>query len=478
MDTHVLYLLGLLSTVMHVLGLLHALHALGHTRTAQGTIAWIISLVAFPYVAVPLYWFLGRSHFTGYVEARRAGRQRIHRVARDVLEALRPYATAFAPPHGDIARVAAPLGGLPATRGNALELLVDGEATFGALLSAIAEAREYVAMEFFIVHGDAIGEEVKTALAAAARRGVRVFFLYDALGSIGLPSRYAADLERAGVEVAAFRSAKGWRQRFQINFRNHRKITVVDGRVAFIGGINVGDEYLGRSRRFGHWRDTHLRMRGPSVSCAQLAFLEDWHWATDRVPDLAWNPEPPGPGGQAVFVLPTGPADDLEACRLSLVNTINGATERLWITSPYFVPDPAVALALQLAALRGVDVRVMLPDRPDHLLVYLSSFSYCAEMPRYGVRIFRYTGGFLHQKVMLVDRDLAGVGSANLDNRSVFLNFEITVLCQDPGFAAAVEAMLEKDFAACREVAPGEFGKRPAGFRLAVRMARLLAPVQ
>lgn len=276
-----------------------------------------------------------------------------------------------------------------------------------------------------------------------------------------------------------FNTRRGWWNRFQINFRNHRKIVISDGRVAYVGGLNVGDEYMGQSKRFGHWRDTHVELRGPAVAAVEFSFLQDWHWATGALLSLPDVPITPDPAASIpAIVIPSGPADALETATLTLLTLINAAKSRLWISSPYFVPDETLYDALQLAALRGVDVRIMLPAVPDHLLVYLSAFSYLDSGERVGVKFFRYTSGFLHQKVWLVDDDLAAVGTANLDNRSMKLNFEITLLFADKAFVAAIAQMLEKDFAASRPAPADELKKRSLLFRFGVRLARLTSPVQ
>jgi len=210
---------------------------------------------------------------------------------------------------------------------------------------------------------------------------------------------------------------------------------------------------------------------------AQLSFFEDWHWATDSIPELDWTPKHIDENGVDVLIIPSGPADELETAGLMFVHAINSAQERIWIASPYFVPDEAVMAALQLAGLRGVDVRILIPDEPDHLLVYLAAFSYFDEAGSTGVKIFRYTDGFLHQKAMLVDNNVAAVGTANFDNRSFRLNFEITVFVADQDFAAEVEQMFLDDFTASREMQPSDYAGRSFWFKLAVSLARLTSPV-
>jgi len=269
------------------------------------------------------------------------------------------------------------------------------------------------------------------------------------------------------------------RNRFQLNFRNHRKIVVTDGRVAWVGGHNVGDEYLGKDPKFGHWRDTHVRIEGPAVLKAQISFMEDWYWATDTFPEVSWDVRPAPDGSDArVLIIPTGPADQLETCNLMFVHAINSATERIWIASPYFVPEHSVIVALQLAGLRGVDVRILIPDNPDHLSVYLAAYSYFDEAGQTGAKFYRYQDGFLHEKAMLVDDQVATIGTANFDNRSFRLNFEITAAIADPTFVGEVERMFEADFARSRLMQPGEYDRKPWYFRLGVRLARLTSPIQ
>jgi cardiolipin synthase len=315
-------------------------------------------------------------------------------------------------------------------------------------------------------------------MAAKALSGVRVLFLYDEIGSLALPKSYTEELRAAGVEVRPFHSRKGSGNRFQLNFRNHRKTVVVDGQVAWIGGHNVGDEYLGKDPKFGRWRDTHVRFEGPAVIGAQLAFVEDWRWAADEPPgNLNWTPHIAKDGEAQVLVIASGPADVMETTSLMFMQAINAASTRIWITSPYFVPDDAIVHALQLAGLRGVDVRILIPEKADSMLVTLAAYSYFTDVKKSGVKIYRYQDGFLHGKTMLIDDSASTIGTANFDNRSFRLNFEITTLVFDPTFTNEVEKMFEQDFAAARLMQPDEYDNKPFWFRLAVRTARLTAPV-
>jgi cardiolipin synthase len=354
---------------------------------------------------------------------------------------------------------------------------VDGDATFASILSGIDAATDYILFQFYIVHDDEIGREVKTHLMDKAREGVRVYFLYDEVGSHDLPRSYLDDLRTAGVEVSAFNTRQGRRNRFQINFRNHRKVVVVDGRVSWVGGHNVGDEYLGRDPEFGHWRDTHVRIEGPAALEVQFSFVEDWYWATGTIPELDWVPTA-SEDNTTVLILPSGPADDLETAGLMYTHAINTAQERVWIASPYFIPDESVMAALHLAGLRGVDVRILIPDKADHLGVYLGAFTFVGPAAKTGARFYRYTEGFLHQKVMVVDDVAATIGTANFDNRSFRLNFEITAVIADSAFVEEVAAMLEADMENATPMPADALEQKPFWFRLAAKTAALTAPVQ
>jgi cardiolipin synthase len=371
----------------------------------------------------------------------------------------------------------AELAQMPFSNGNAVKLLVDGEATFNSIFDEIESAREYILIQFYIVKADGLGNALKSRLVKKAAEGIRVYFLYDEIGCHKLPGSYIDEMRRAGIETSAFKTTQGKANRFQLNFRNHRKIVVIDGRTAFVGGHNVGDEYMGRGRRFGAWRDTHLMVKGPSALAAQFSFLEDWFWAAGTVPEFNWAIESAPEGDKKVLVISSGPADKLDTCGLMFVHAIHAARHRIWIASPYFVPDLQVIGALQLAALRGVDVRILLPEKADHRLVYLASFSFYQKTLPVGIRIYRYQKGFMHQKAFLVDESVSAVGTANLDNRSFRLNFEITMLVDDRDFAAEVRGMLAADFERSRLVTLDDFEKHSIFFKFASRFSRLFAPI-
>ncbi|HEV3425228.1 MAG TPA: cardiolipin synthase [Paraburkholderia sp.] len=471
-----------LVALAHLLGVIAACHAILNTRTSQGAVAWAVSLVAMPYLTLVPYLFLGRSTFEGYADARRIKNESLRSLAYP--RAWDTHASSGGQPTDELGqrlvRSLTHLGGMPFLPGNSVRTLVNGEATFAAILEAIDLARSYIIVQFFIVRDDALGEMLQDALLAKAAQGVRIYFLYDSIGSFDLPHSYVAKLRAGGVEVHPFATNRRFVNRFQLNFRNHRKIVSVDGERAFVGGHNVGVEYLGAKPPLSPWRDTHIEVRGPVVASIQFVFTEDWYWATQQLPPLDTPPfKTPDASGEGMhcLVMPTGPADKQETCSLFFVEAISAARERIWITTPYLVPDEAVFSALRLAVLRGVDVRILIPSRRDHYVVFEASKLYAYDSVRADIRIFRYRPGFLHQKVVLIDNVAAAVGSANLDNRSFRLNFEIMVLTVDRGFAAEVEAMLLRDFAESYEIDRSEYRQASAFRRVTMHVARLFAPI-
>jgi cardiolipin synthase len=471
-------LIAAVITLLYLCGILAAIDALLTARTPQGAIAWSLFLIMFPVLGLPLYLIFGGRKFSGYINARRDDNLPLQRSVQEVVAKLPTTIRAEFSSEESSLEVFEKLAHMPFLAHNHSRLLINGEQTFGAIFDGIKKAKEYLLVQFFIVKNDVLGRQLQQELISKAKEGVQVYFLYDAVGSHALPSSYIRTMKSAGIKISSFSgSSHGGGHVFRLNFRNHRKIVVVDGHTAYVGGLNVGDEYMGKHHRLTPWRDTHMEISGPAVLALQLAFQEDWYWMTYEMLPVSATPACNETDSERVLVLPTGPADELETCSLLFSELIHRAKQRAWIVSPYFVPDDVVISALQLAALRGVDVRIMLPDNPDHKLVYLASYAFLEETVPVGIKVYRYMEGFLHQKVFLVDDNLAGVGTANLDNRSFRLNFEITMLVYDINFAADVETMLRKDFECCRELSMDEINQRPWWFKLATRISRLFSPI-
>ncbi|WEJ57196.1 cardiolipin synthase [Devosia sp. FJ2-5-3] len=468
-----LHLLAALMAAIYLLAFICAVREILNSRTSQGSIAWLLSLALLPFPTVFLYMIFGWKFFDDYATDRiKNGRADRPLRAKDL--ALIDRETTDKWP------VQAQVSELPFLHGNDVELLIDGKATFDSIFEGIEAAQEYLLVQFYIVRDDELGQQLAERLIAKARQGVQVRLLYDDIGSTGMPKRFRTQLRDAGIKVAGFNQRHKFLRVYgptRMNYRNHRKIVVADGKHAWVGGHNVGIEYLGKDPRYGHWRDTHVRVSGPAALGCALLFREDWEWATgERLPA---NPpkELETPGDQSVLVMGSGPADKLEECAIAYVDLIGRARERLWIVSPYFVPDTDIRTALFAARLRGVDVRIMLPDNPDHALVWLASMAHADGMVEHGISVYRYTDGFLHQKVVLMDDEIATVGSVNFDNRSFAINFEITLWFADRKTVDAVEAMLLEDFKSCREVSSSELETRPMTLYFLTQAARLLSPL-
>ncbi|WP_299821069.1 cardiolipin synthase [uncultured Jannaschia sp.] len=437
-------------------GLFVARAALTTARTPQGAAAWVVFLIAFPLLAIPAFALFSS-------------------VARSTSPKGAQEAEATSAPAG--ARLDALTGivGARVTEGNAATLLIDGRETFDAIFAAIDGAEREVLVQFYIIRADGTGEALRARLTAAARRGVDVRVLCDVVGSIFLGFRYVRALKAEGVRFQGIVAPHRALGRIGVNFRNHRKAVVVDGQIGFTGGINVGDEYIDGGARFDAWRDTHIRLEGPMVDQLRAIFAADWAGLTGETlrpaAELPSKPEAPGPcqGLVAGF----GATDALERGSLLLCGLVGLATRRLWIATPYLVPHADLATALKLVALRGADVRILIPAPSDNVLAWYASRAAARDLVAAGIAVHAYRPGFMHSKVMLIDDDVASIGTVNLDIRSALLNFEETALIENRNFAARVEAMLAEDFARATPVEiPG-----PWHVRALAPVARLFGPL-
>jgi cardiolipin synthase len=448
-------------------------------RSPAATLAWILALAAIPLLGVPVYLLLG---------PRRLRRKKLRmalarRAIGPALEAWDRAAAVDLDRSGQLMRLATRLDAGPPERARALTLYAEGDAFYRAVLEDVAAARDHVHAEYYIVEPDRTGAMLRDALAAAARRGVSVRLLADAAGSARLSRRFLAPLLAAGGHFARFNPVLHQRLGQRIaNFRTHRKILVVDGRVGFTGGINVADCHSRAASGDGAWRDTALRIEGAAVHGLQATFLENWAFATRRagwsgtLGDLRRRFFPPDEGGDRVVqIVSSGPDQEVPAVESLYFAALAGARERAWITTPYLVPSEPLLGALASAALRGVDVQLLLPRRTDSRLVDAAGRTFHDELVAAGARIHLYGPPMLHAKTCVIDRDLAIVGSANLDNRSMRLNFEVVAAIYGGPTAGELAALFEEDRARARPKSWLE-AKAPWGRRLAASAARLLAP--
>jgi len=470
------FAIGFLLLAAQLSGLVLAGRVIMSDRSTQGIIAWVLSLVLLPLMAVPIYLIFGRNRLGSYIRARRLVIEEFERMHPDDPE--HPHRSLDeADKPTPLMKILEDLAKLPLSTGNSSRFMFSGRETFDSIQEGIRDAKEYILFQFFIFRNDTEGKKFIKLLKAKALSGVRVYFLVDAIGSQNLDRAFFKDLRKAGIFTGIFSPGRSLKGRLRLNFRNHRKVVIVDGRDGWIGGHNVGIEYVGADKKFGAWRDTHVHVAGPIVNAMQLAFLEDWYWVNRCMLDLHWDVATPQKDNVHALCLATGPTDPDDPCTLAYVHMINQATHRLWIQSPYFVPSSEVIVALQLATLRGVDVRVLIPAAIDHRLVWLSSY-YFSSLPQLKkVRFFRYNIGFFHSKMLLVDNDLVSVGTVNFDNRSFRINFEITLIIQEADAISTCRNQMEEDFSNSTEDPADPLALRNPVFRLAARSARLLSPI-
>jgi len=362
------------------------------------------------------------------------------------------------------------------TANNAVTQFHEGNGKFARLLEDIRAAKSFIHMQYYIVRSDGIGREVMRALVEKAEQGVEVRFFMDGMGCFGVGKGFYGGLLEAGGKVAVF-----YPPRFiRINYRNHRKIAVIDGAVGYIGGLNIGDEYLGRSKRFGHWVDEHLRIEGAAVRELELRFIMDWnHSHSDKMHPNAryFPPIRRGYGDTAIQIVSSGPDTKWPAIQHSYLKMIARAKKSIFIQSPYFIPDDSLHQALKIAALSGIDVRIMIPAHPDHLFVYSVAVSYLHGLMEAGAKCYKYESGFVHSKLVIIDGIAASVGTANMDIRSFRLNFETNAFVYDEAAARQLEANFFNDILDCTPMTQTWFDGRTRRAKIMESVSRLLAPI-
>lgn len=458
-------------------------------RHPSATLAWLLVLAFLPVVGLVSWLVIGRTRATRLAQEDRKIAARIEEVWKtcDVRSKLDDAAGGDLEPRThSLLRLGRGLTGTPPSAGNRVEMLVDAGATYSAMLEALATATEHVHVEFYIIQPDTLGRQMRDHLVARARAGIEVRVLCDAVGSAALPDRFWDPLRDAGGEAAFFRPLgrifTRFRRRDRIDFRNHRKIVIVDGRVGFTGGINVGREYLGLDPERGRWRDTHVQIEGPAALVLQSTFAGDWFATTGHLLDDArYFPDPVSPASAdhdcIVQIIESGPDRSWSPIEHIYTHATALARDRLWITNPYFVPSPPVEQALQSAALRGVDVRLLVPARGDSRIVTWAAGSYFEPLLEAGGRIYRYERGFVHAKTMVVDDWAATIGSANMDMRSFQLNYELNAFILGGGFANRVAAQFLADLEGAEEADLQSEQDVGLGRRVLRAGARLMSPL-
>ena len=362
---------------------------------------------------------------------------------------------------------------------NNVELLYSGEEKFDSLLKDIEEAEKFIHMQYYIFKRDNLGKKILNALAKKAEEGLDVKLLVDGMGGRFLSKGFLKKYRDAGVKIAIFLPAFVPFISIRINYRNHRKICIIDGKEAYLGGFNVGDEYLGLSKKFGNWRDTHLKISGSSVSALEWRFILDWRFATkdDLGSHYTYLPEETGDNNVGIQIVSSGPDSKWPGIKDGYMKMVTNARNKLYIETPYFIPDDSMFESLRIAGLSGVDVRVMIPNKPDHIFVYWAGLSYIGELLQSGVKFYTYEKGFNHSKLFIMDDFVSSVGTANLDIRSFKLNFEVNAFIYDEAINTKLTERFINDLKDCKEITIGEYEKRSNIVKIKESISRLLSPI-
>ena len=371
-------------------------------------------------------------------------------------------------------------GMFPFTTNNKVDIFVDGNEKFERLIKDIENAKDHIHLEYFIIKDSDIGQKIKNLLIKKSKENVKIKILYDDVGCwrFWFHREFFNEMKSHGIEIVPFLPTKFPIIGGKLNYRNHRKIVVIDGHIGYTGGINIGDEYMGKNKKFGYWRDTHIRIEGTSVYMLQMTFLIDWYYNTKEVLlNTSYFPRLDNFGNSMIQVVASGPDSDWEAIHYAYFLAICQAKKSIYIETPYFIPDESILRALKSAALSGVDVRIIFPKIADHKIVNTASYSYFDDILKSGGRVYLYEKGFIHSKVIIIDNSIASTGSANMDLRSFMLNFEINAFIYDRKVIDLMKEDFFEDMKNSKEINKGEFNNRSIIQKSKESVARLFSPI-
>jgi len=471
-------------TLVYAAGVVLAIdHVLRTRRDPRGMMSWILALIFLPGVGLVLFLLIGKVSVERRVKRWRKRRSRIGQALSDRRKSLDIShdaldLTDLEPNQRSLMTMAANMSGAMVTTGNEVTVDHSAESSFLNLSLAIEAAESHIHLEYYIFADDDTGQAMRDLLITKANQGVEVRLLLDEIGSWKLSRGFIRPMRDAGVKVAFFLPWGISGRRLHINCRNHRKIAIVDGRSGFLESKNIADEYLGRKKKLGPWRDTNLRIKGPAVAQLQEIFVDDWHFTTqEALTANRYFPAPTVEGSRIVQIVPSGPDGRAQQMYQLLFAAMFDADQTISILTPYFVPDPAMVLALQAAAYRGVRVRLLLPAKSDHYVVLWAGRGSYEELLESGIEIYEYFGGMMHSKVVAVDQRWSMVGSANMDVRSFRLNFEVTAILYDNEIAKGVHEEFEVLMSQSRRITLKEVRAWTYPQNLAAGIARLAAPL-
>ncbi|MDW8568748.1 cardiolipin synthase [Staphylococcus shinii] len=469
-----------------ILNLIFAFTIIFMERRSAGSVwAWLLVLVLIPILGFIIYLFIGRQiqrdHIFSLDEDDKIG---IEMIVNEQLEALKndnfSKGNHQIVKFKDMVQMLLYNNAAFLTTDNEIKIFTDGKKKFDSLLKDIEEATDYIHIQYYIFRNDSLGKLILNALERKLEQGIEVKMLYDDMGSRGLSLKDFKSFRKNGGQVEAFFPSKLPLINLRMNNRNHRKIVIIDGHIGYVGGFNVGEEYLGKKKKFGYWKDTHLRIVGDAVNALQLRFMLDWNSQATR-DNLKYAdryfPDIDSGGTIGVQIASSGPDETWEQIKYGYLKMIASAKQSIHIQSPYFIPDQSFLDAIKIAALGGVDVSIMIPNKPDHPFVYWATYNNVASLLDAGVNIFHYNNGFLHSKTLVIDDEVASVGTTNMDHRSFTLNFEINAFIYDTHIAKELRLAFEKDLEVSYRLTKEIYQQRNLWIKFKEGISRLLSPI-
>ncbi|MDP5275588.1 cardiolipin synthase [Chengkuizengella axinellae] len=450
-------------------------------RSPSKTINWLIVLILFPVLGFFSYALFGRSYHKRkigdknfYIQNNNGSNIELKTLMKSKKELTHERQRVFS-------NLAFNLGDSPLSFHTEVKVLTNGEVTFDEIIKSLQKAEHHIHLEYYIIRDDVIGRKIKNILIKKAREGVKIRCIYDTLGSWKLSKQYLSDLRSVGVSIKPFLPLKIRFLNNHINYRNHKKIIVVDGKIGFTGGINIGDEYLGKDKKVGFWRDTHLMLKGEAVNALQYFFIKDWLFAANEkfnteeyfIQDYKSKHQNLG----AVQVINSGPDQKWVVMKNLFFSMIISAKKSIWFASPYFIPDEDILSALKVACLNGIDVKFIFPSNPDNRFVYYASRSYFLDLIEAGMKIYQYNHGFMHSKFIIIDQDYATIGTTNMDMRSFHLNFEVNVFLYQQNSVKKLVEDFENDLLDSTFIGLEQFKNRSRLQKIAESFARLASPL-
>lgn len=491
----IFWMIAIITLLSYLIGIIITMNILLENRDPAKTLSWMMMFLLFPGVGIIIYIFSGRNirkHklFKAKKKTKNLSEKKLSKhleylknivkTQQMLLERKELLGEDEGAIEERVINLLLRIGSFPYTTNNDVEIYKNGPEKFSRLIEDMENAKDHIHLEYFIIKDSCIAREIQELLIRKAKEGVDVKILYDdvACWRFKIHRDFLNELKAAGVKCAAFLPTKLPLLGGQLNYRNHRKIAVIDGKLGYTGGLNIGDEYMGLNKKFGYWRDSHIRIYGAGVHMLQMIFLIDWYLTTNEIiSDKEYMPDLPHCGEVALQVVGTGPDSQWEDIHYAFFSAISQAKKRVYIETPYFIPDESILKAIKTAALSGVDVRIVFPQKIDHFIVNIASYSYFDEVLDAGARVFLYQKGFIHSKVVIVDDEMASIGSSNMDLRSFMLNFEVNTFIYEKKTIEIIADQFYKDQEDSKELLRENFRTRNVVVRLAESISRLFSPL-